>query len=42
MLSVTGIYLFLTMLSGTSVEGDLESLNQNRKGWDPQDTSTGP
>lgn len=34
MLGITGAYPSLTMLSGVDVEGDLEFLNQNRRGWD--------
>jgi hypothetical protein len=34
MLGMTGAYPSLTMLSGIDVEGDLEFLNQNRRGWD--------
>ena len=31
---MSGAYPSLTMLSGIDVEGDLEFLNQNRRGWD--------
>ncbi|KAF9645528.1 hypothetical protein BDM02DRAFT_498918 [Thelephora ganbajun] len=34
MLGMTGAYPSLTMLSSIDVEGDLEFLNQNRRGWD--------
>lgn len=34
MLGMTDAYPSLTMLSGIDVEGDLEFLNQNRRGWD--------
>ena len=33
-MGMTGAYPSLTLLSGIDVEGDLEFLNQNRRGWD--------